>query len=208
MIRSGCTATAARVVDRGRVRRNARGCGPHLDRRRQACARAARADTFASVSPGMLPPLGIVFALVVGFLAAGVWNDGSNARSCCQRRGECRCAAPPTCSSGSFPERDAAARMRLLSSALRSCRTSTVTWPAMARRQETLTVIPTAALADALRLALQLRPRTAGQSVAQRETRRLPRGTHAPWTHVAEADHRQPITCQLGEMEQVSSHWL
>ena len=41
-------------------------------------------------------------------------------------------------------------------------------WPAMARRQVTLTVVPTA-LADALQLALSLDPRTPGQVVAQRE---------------------------------------
>jgi hypothetical protein len=127
-------------------------------------ARGQRADTFASVSPGMLPPLGIVFALVVGFLAAGVWNDGSNARVAVND--EASALRTTDLLVGSFPERDAV-RMRAL---LRAQIAQDVDrdWPAMARQQETLTFIPVA-LADALRLALQLRPRTAGQSVAQRE---------------------------------------
>src|SRR5262249_43945653 len=34
-----------------------------------------RAKVFKAISPGMLPPLSVVFALLVGFLAAQVWND-------------------------------------------------------------------------------------------------------------------------------------
>src|SRR3954452_9927246 len=33
-----------------------------------------------AVSPGLLPPLGIVFALIIGFLAAGVWGDSDKAK--------------------------------------------------------------------------------------------------------------------------------
>jgi Protein of unknown function (DUF4239) len=127
-------------------------------------ARGQRADTFAAVSPGMLPPLGIVFALVVGFLAAGVWNDASNARVAVNAEASALRTADLLV--GSFPEPEAA-RMRAL---LRAQIKEDVDddWPAMARRRQTLTVIPVA-LADALRLALQLRPQTAGQGVAQRE---------------------------------------
>ena len=32
-----------------------------------------RARAFKAVSPGMLPPLGILFALLVGFIAVEVW---------------------------------------------------------------------------------------------------------------------------------------
>src|SRR2546430_5465167 len=39
-----------------------------------------RARAFSAVSPGMLPPLGIIFALLVGFLAAGVWSTGDRAQ--------------------------------------------------------------------------------------------------------------------------------
>jgi hypothetical protein len=33
-----------------------------------------RARSFKAVSPGMLPPLGIIFGLFVGFTAAQVWS--------------------------------------------------------------------------------------------------------------------------------------
>ena len=38
-------------------------------------ARGERARVFKSISPGMLPPLGILFGLFVAFTAAQVWSD-------------------------------------------------------------------------------------------------------------------------------------
>src|SRR5947209_15381473 len=38
-----------------------------------------RARSFKAVSPGMLPPLGILFGLFVAFTAAQVWNDNDRA---------------------------------------------------------------------------------------------------------------------------------
>ena len=38
-----------------------------------------RGRAFASISPGLLPPMGIIFALLVGFLAAQVWSSGEHA---------------------------------------------------------------------------------------------------------------------------------
>src|SRR5215211_4694206 len=35
----------------------------------------ARARAFKAVSPGMLPPLGIIFGLLTAFVAAQVWSD-------------------------------------------------------------------------------------------------------------------------------------
>jgi len=40
-----------------------------------ALAVGERARSFKAVSPGMLPPLGIIFGLFVAFTAAQVWND-------------------------------------------------------------------------------------------------------------------------------------
>ncbi len=40
-----------------------------------------RIRIFKAVSPGMLPPLAIVFALLVGFLAAQVWSEADAAHS-------------------------------------------------------------------------------------------------------------------------------
>jgi Protein of unknown function (DUF4239) len=38
------------------------------------------ARAFKAFSPGMLPPLGIIFALLVGFVAVQVWNDFDKAK--------------------------------------------------------------------------------------------------------------------------------
>jgi len=123
-----------------------------------------RAQILAAVSPGMLPPLGIVFALVVGFLAAGVWSNASDARLAVNREASALRTADLLV--GIFPKKDAV-RIRVL---MRRQITSEVDseWPAMAHRRLTLTVIPPL-LGGALRLALELRPGSAGQVVAQRE---------------------------------------
>jgi len=39
-----------------------------------------RAGAFKAISPGMLPPLGILFALLVGFIAVEVWNNFDKAK--------------------------------------------------------------------------------------------------------------------------------
>src|SRR5262249_45506203 len=40
-----------------------------------------RARSFKAVSPGLLPPLGILFALFVAFTASQVWSDNDRANS-------------------------------------------------------------------------------------------------------------------------------
>jgi hypothetical protein len=40
----------------------------------------ARGRAFKALSPGMLPPLGIIFGLLVGFVAVQVWNDFDRAK--------------------------------------------------------------------------------------------------------------------------------
>src|SRR5947208_16081941 len=39
----------------------------------------------AAISPGMLPPMALVFGLIVGFLVAGLWGDLNNARDAVNR---------------------------------------------------------------------------------------------------------------------------
>jgi hypothetical protein len=48
-------------------------------------ARGERARAFKAVSPGMLPPLGILFGLFVAFTAAQVWNDNERAEAAVNR---------------------------------------------------------------------------------------------------------------------------
>src|SRR4026209_2766427 len=40
-----------------------------------------RAKGFKALSPGMLPPLGILFALLVGFIAVEVWGNFDRAKA-------------------------------------------------------------------------------------------------------------------------------
>ena len=40
-----------------------------------------RARSFKAISPGLLPPLGIIFGLFVVFTAAQVWTDNEKART-------------------------------------------------------------------------------------------------------------------------------
>jgi hypothetical protein len=123
-----------------------------------------RGRAFKAVSPGLLPPLGIVFALVVGFLAAGVWSTGDRAQLAVNQEASSLRAALLLVDT--FPA-SSAAQFRVL---IRRHISDAVTqeWPAMARRSATLSAVP-GPLAGALALALSLTPRTAGQTVAQRE---------------------------------------
>ena len=41
--------------------------------------------SFKAVSPGLLPPLGIIFGLFVAFTAAQVWNDNERAQTAVNR---------------------------------------------------------------------------------------------------------------------------
>src|SRR5947207_3941885 len=50
-----------------------------------ALARSGRAKSFKAVSPGMLPPLGIIFGLFVAFTAAQVWSDNDRASAAVNR---------------------------------------------------------------------------------------------------------------------------
>src|SRR6266581_6952898 len=48
-------------------------------------AAGKRARSFKAVSPGMLPPLGIMFGLFVAFTAAQVWSDNDRASATVNR---------------------------------------------------------------------------------------------------------------------------
>ncbi len=50
-----------------------------------ALAVGERGKAFKAVSPGMLPPMGLLFALLVGFLAAQVWGDAGRAQDAVNR---------------------------------------------------------------------------------------------------------------------------
>ncbi len=123
-----------------------------------------RAGAFKAISPGMLPLLGIIFALLVAFLASQVWSQGDRADVAVnQEASALRGVVLLAAEFPGVPER----RLRDL---VRRHIQDAVTqeWPAMARGTATLTIVP-APLAEALRFALTLTPRSEGQVVAQRE---------------------------------------
>jgi Protein of unknown function (DUF4239) len=129
-----------------------------------ALAKGPRAQAFKAVSPGMLPPMGLLFGLIAGFLAVQVWNAAGQAQEAVDR--EASALRSVQLLARAFPGKPET-RIRVL---LRRQIEEAVNreWPAMASGNATLGGAP-AALADALELALTLTPRTEGQKTAQRE---------------------------------------
>jgi hypothetical protein len=123
-----------------------------------------RARAFKAISPGMLPPLAIVFALLVGFMAAQVWSDSDRASTAVNREASALRAA--VLLSDEFPGEPRARLQELIRQHIQTAVTDE--WPAMARRGATLKIVP-GALAEVLKLSLSLEPHTAGETLAQRE---------------------------------------
>lgn len=123
-----------------------------------------RARSFKAVSPGLLPPLGILFALFVAFTATQVWSDNDKASSVVDR--EASALRTVVILAAAFPE-EPETRLRNL---IRSYVADAVAqeWPMMARGTATLQVIPYS-LAEALQFTLTLTPSGQGQQIAQRE---------------------------------------
>jgi hypothetical protein len=121
-----------------------------------------RARAFKALSPGMLPPLGIIFGLLVGFIAAQVWSDFERAKVAVAS--EANALRGVILLAASFPDEDEA-RLRALvtrhiDEAVRE------EWPAMAQHRATLTL--PVSLFEALKLTLALAPTDDGQRTAQR----------------------------------------
>jgi hypothetical protein len=123
-----------------------------------------RARSFKAISPGMLPPLGIIFGLFVAFTAAQVWNDNERANGAVDREASAlRAVVVPAASFSG----DTEAHMRAI---IRDYieEATTHEWPMMAQHTVTLRVTPRS-LAEALQLTLALTPSSEGQKTAQRE---------------------------------------
>ncbi len=123
-----------------------------------------RLRAFKAVSAGLLSPLGVIFALLVGFIAAQVWSDTDRARLAVNR--EASALRAVVLLADAFPG-DVRGRFRGIV-ARHIDEAVTKDWPAMANQQVTLTMVP-APLAEGLRLALELKPEGPGQMAAQRE---------------------------------------
>ena len=128
-------------------------------------ARGRLGPAFKGVSPGMLPPLGLVFGLLVGFLVAGLWGDLDDARTAVNREASSLRSAELVVAAA-FPGSPTQRMDTLIAHHIDQARTRE--WPAMERQNATLRVVPVQ-LAQALQLALSLNPKTDGQTTAQRD---------------------------------------
>ena len=129
-----------------------------------ALARSGRAKSFKSVSPGMLPPLGIIFGLFVAFTAAQAWSDNDRASSAVSH--EASTLRTAFVFAASFPGEPEAKVRDLIKTYVHE--TATVEWPMMAHQTAPLNVTPRS-LQEALQFTLALPATNLGQQTAQRE---------------------------------------
>jgi hypothetical protein len=122
-----------------------------------------RVRAFKALSPGMLPPLGIIFGLLVAFVAAQVWGDFDKARVAVAN--EASALRGVVLLAPSFPDEEA--RLRALVGRHINAAVSDE-WPSMAGKLASLTT-PSAPLVEALQRTLAFTPSTDGQRIAQRE---------------------------------------
>jgi len=123
-----------------------------------------RARSLKAVSPGMLPPLGILFAVFIAFTASQVWSDNDRASSVVDR--EASALQAVVLLAAAFPGEPEARLRSLIGSYIKDAVARE--WPMMARRTASLRMIPSS-LAEALQLTLALTPSNQGQQTAQRE---------------------------------------
>jgi hypothetical protein len=122
-----------------------------------------RAKTFKAVSPGMLPPLGILFALLVGFIAVEVWSNFDKAKAAVAT--EASALRAVVLLAGTFPEE----RTRIYGLINRHIEEAVnKEWPEMAQQRMTLSALPTA-LIEELHDTLALHPADDSQRSAQLE---------------------------------------
>src|SRR6478672_840813 len=123
-----------------------------------------RAKGFKAVSPGILPPLGILFALLVGFIAVEVWANYDKAKTAVVT--EASALRAVVLLVGAFPDEQ---RMSIYALVNRHIDESVnKEWPEMAQQRMTLAVLPTA-LIEALHETLALKPADDSQRAAQPE---------------------------------------
>jgi hypothetical protein len=127
-------------------------------------ANQQRTLTFKAITPALLPPLGVIFGLLVAFLSAQVWNDSQRATLEVSR--EARSLRAVDLIAGTLPASTSGRIHALLVGYVR--RMVQEEWPAMARQDATLAIAPPA-MNEALHLTLAAIPDTDGQRVAQRE---------------------------------------
>jgi hypothetical protein len=127
-------------------------------------ANERRARAFKALSPGMLPPLGIIFGLLVGFVAVQVWNDFDRAKLAVAT--EASALRGVVILAESVPEEQKAKLRHLVNRHIEEAVTKE--WGSMAKRRLTMARLPTH-LIDALSLTLAFQPADETQRTVQRE---------------------------------------
>ena len=123
-----------------------------------------RARAFKALSPGMLPPLGIIFGLLVGFIAVEVWSDFGRAKVAVAT--EASSLRAVVLLAGAFPGEQQTRVLALINRHIEVAVNQE--WPAMAQQRANLTNLPEA-LIEALQDTLAVKPTDDTQRTAQRE---------------------------------------
>ena len=123
-----------------------------------------RARAFKALSPGLLSPLGILFALLVGFIAVEVWNNYDKAKAAVAT--EASALRAVVVLAGTFPEEQKTHIYALIDRHIEEAVNEG--WPAMAHHRATLSKLPTA-LIETLYYTLSVEPADARQRFAQSE---------------------------------------
>ncbi len=127
-------------------------------------AKGERAPAFKGISPGMLPPLGILFGLFVAFTAAQVWTDNQRAGTAVNQ--EASALSIVLFMAANFPPQTDVQIRGLIRDYIQQ--TVTEEWPQMAEQSAHLRITPQA-LIQALKADFDYVPTTASQQTAQRE---------------------------------------
>lgn len=122
------------------------------------------ARAFKAVSPGMLSPLGILFALLVGFIAVEVWNNFDKAKTAVAA--EASALRAVVLLAGTLPPDQ---KTRLYGLVNRHIEVAVKEeWPEMAQQRATLAPLPTA-LIEALHVVLAITPADDSKRTVQPE---------------------------------------
>jgi Protein of unknown function (DUF4239) len=120
-----------------------------------------RARAFKAFSPGMLPPLGIIFGLLVGFVAVQVWNDFDKAKLAVAT--EASSLRAVVLLGETLPAEQRMHLRTLINSHIEEAVNRE--WPAMAHQRLKLATLP-AAMVEALQLTVSLKPQDESQRIA------------------------------------------
>src|SRR5215831_12838614 len=123
-----------------------------------------RARAFKAFSPGMLPVLGTIFALLVAFVAVGVWNDFDKAKLAVATEASALRAVDVFAET--LPDEQRTQLRTLMNRHIEEAVNRE--WPAMAHERLTLASLSTH-LVEAQRLTVLMKPQDESQRTAQRE---------------------------------------